>query len=76
MKLTGSLLVCAAAGLFTAGALVLNGGPSTTGPAGGPQVGATTQIEISDLAFAATPVAPGSTVTVASRSHHGAASGR
>jgi plastocyanin len=67
MKLTGSLLVCAAAGTFVAGALVLNGGPSTSASAGGPQVGPTTQIEISDFAFAATPVAPGSTVTVANR---------
>jgi plastocyanin len=67
MKLTGSLLVCAAAGAFTAGALVLNGGPSTTASAGAPQVGSTTQIEISGFAFAATPVAPGSTVTVANR---------
>lgn len=67
MKLTGSLLVCAAAGAFMAGALVLNGGPSTSASAGGPQVGPTTQIEISDFAFTATPVAPGSTVTVANR---------
>ena len=66
MKLTGSLLVCAAAGLFAAGALVLNGGPSTTASAGG-TVGPTTQIEISDFTLAATPVAPGSTVTVANR---------
>jgi len=67
MKLTGSLIVCAGAALFTAGALVLNGSPSTAASAGGPQVGSTTQIEISGFAFAATPVAPGSIVTVANR---------
>jgi plastocyanin len=68
MKLTGSLIVCAAAGLFTVGALVLNDGSTTTAASsGGPEVGPTTQVEISDFTFAAAPVAPGSTVTVANR---------
>ncbi len=79
MKLTGSLVVIAGAGLFTAGALVLNDGSSpassaapgpsaaaeATGVAGA--AGAAPQIEISGFAFASTPVAPGTTVVAANR---------
>src|SRR5262245_20955235 len=67
MKLTGSFIVCVGAGLFTAGALVLNDGSPSAGSSSRPEVGPTTQVEISDFAFTGTPVAPGSAVTVANR---------
>ena len=78
MKLTGSLVVIAGAGLFVAGALVLNDGsspassaapvaPAAGEAAGAAETGAATQIEISGFAFASTPVAPGATVVAANR---------
>ncbi len=69
MKISGSLIVCAAAGLFIAGALLLDDGPSRPAASAAPPAAgaAATQIEISGFAFAAAPVAPGSTVVVANR---------
>jgi plastocyanin len=67
MKITGSLIVCAAAGLFTAGALILDDGPARPAAAATPPAGTGTQIEISGFAFAAAPVPPGSTVVAANR---------
>ena len=64
MKLTGSLIVCAAAGLFTAGALLFDDAPAPAQP--GAASGGT-QIEISGFAFASSPVAPGSSVVAANR---------
>ena len=61
MKLTASLIVCAAAGLFTAGALLFDDAPAPAQPLSG------TQIEISGFAFASSPVAPGSSVVAANR---------
>ncbi len=73
MKLTGSLVVIAGAGLFVAGALLLNDGSSPGSsaapvpPSAGGAAGAATQIEISGFAFASTPVTPGATVVAANR---------
>lgn len=68
MKITGSLIVCATAGLFTAGALILDDGPARPAAASAQQSAASgTQVEISGFSFAAAPVAPGSTVVAANR---------
>jgi plastocyanin len=67
MKITGSLVVCAGAALFTAGALVFNEGSSSPSPAAAVAPGGAAQVEITGFSFAAAPVAPGSTVVVANR---------
>ena len=67
MKLTGSLIVCAAAGLFTAGALLFDDAPAPAQPSSSGAASAGTQIEISGFAFASSPVAPGGSVVAANR---------
>jgi plastocyanin len=71
-RITGSLVVCAGASLFTAGALLLNGGgdaadapaPAVAAPA--PRTSSAV-LEIEDFEFASLTVKPGATVSVANR---------
>src|SRR5262245_47871576 len=60
MKITGSLLICSAAALFTAGALLFDDGPAPAAPAAAVP-GAAPQIDIRDFAFSPITVAPGAT---------------
>jgi plastocyanin len=66
MRITGSLVVCSAAALFTAGALLLNEGPKTAEPYNASS-SAQAQIDIQGFAFSAAHVVPGGTVVVANR---------
>jgi plastocyanin len=79
-RITGSLVVCGAAALFTAGALIVNadsGSSSSTpapaaagapagpyGRAGAPAAAPGATLEIKGFSFSAVNAAPGSTVTV------------
>jgi plastocyanin len=69
MKITGSLIVCSAAALFTVGALLVNDGPdhgaAAPHAASGATAGTAAQIDIQDFAFTTVRVAPGGTVVVA-----------
>jgi plastocyanin len=67
MKLTASLLVCSAAALFTAGALLLDNGAPAPAPAYAATVSTGAQIDIQGFAFSSIQVAPGTTITVANR---------
>ena len=81
-RITGSLVVCATAGLFTLGALLLDPSPSrppvspapfaatTTakpGGAGAKQPAATASLVIADFGFAPVTARPGAAVTVTNR---------
>jgi plastocyanin len=68
-RITGSLVVCAAAAAFAAGALLVNAGdnPATVAAApAGAGAGAST-LTIEDFAFSAATVKPGATITVTNR---------
>jgi plastocyanin len=67
MKITGSLIVCSAAALFTAGALLFDDGPTQTAPSYAATASDRAEIDIQDFAFSSLQVAPGTTVTVANR---------
>jgi plastocyanin len=72
-RITGSMIVCASAGLFTAGALLLNGGgdtapgqtPAVAAPA--PAASGASTLEIKNFKFNAISVKPGAAVSIANR---------
>jgi plastocyanin len=74
-RITGSMVVCAGAGLFTAGALLFNGGgggerpanpaPAVAAPAAPGGTAAT--LEIKNFEFSSITAKPGATVTIANR---------
>ena len=70
-RITGSLVVCATAGLFTAGALLLAPGesaPSAPAPVAAPPAsGSSTALEIKNFKFSPVTVKPGATITIANR---------
>ena len=79
-RITGSLVVCATAGLFTLGALLLDPSPSrppsspapvaaatTTKPAAAGAKPATASLVIADFGFAPVTARPGAIVTVTNR---------
>lgn len=67
-KITGSILVCAGAALFTAGALLFNDASPPTAASATPSIGArragSSGIAIANLAFSSATVAPGAAVIV------------
>jgi len=70
-RMTGSLVVCVGAGLFTAGALLFGPGdppptPSAT-PAGRVPATAASTIEINKFKFGSITVKPGAAVSIANR---------
>ena len=70
-RITGSLVVCVGAGLFTAGALLFSPGdnalaPSATPVAGAPATAAPT-LGISGFKFASITVKPGASVSITNR---------
>jgi plastocyanin len=71
-RITGSLVVCAAAAAFTAGALIVNAADdatpvsAATAPAA-PAGAASATVVIKDFTFSGATVKPGATVTVTNR---------
>jgi plastocyanin len=67
-RITGSLVVCAAAAAFTAGALIVNAAddPAPVAAAPAAAAGAST-LTIKDFAFSAVTAKPGATITVVNR---------
>jgi plastocyanin len=63
-RLTASLIVCAASGLFTAGALIVNPEPARTPAAPVASPSGTPTLVIQDFAFGAITVSPGAVVSV------------
>jgi plastocyanin len=69
-RITGSLVVCAAAAVFTAGALIVNAADDPAPVAAAPApaaAGGAAAITIKDFAFSPATVRPGATVTVTNR---------
>jgi plastocyanin len=68
-RITGSLVVCAAAATFTAGALIVNAAddPAPVAAAPTPAAGGAAAITIKDFAFSPATVRPGATITVTNR---------
>ena len=73
-RITGSLVVCAGAGLFTAGALLLDPGENSTPPSAVPatvRVGTAAStaptLEIDKFKFGSITVKPGTAVTISNR---------
>ena len=70
-RMTGSLVVCVGAGLFTAGALLFGPGGDAPPPAASPAAGATATasptLAISGFKFASITVKPGASVSIANR---------
>jgi plastocyanin len=67
-KITGSILVCAGATLFTAGALLFNDASPPTAASATPSIGASrassSGIAIANFTFSSATVAPGAVVVV------------
>jgi plastocyanin len=70
-RITGSLVVCVGAGVFTAGALLFGPGEDTSVPSVAPAPGASSTasptLGISGFKFASITVKPGASVSIANR---------
>jgi plastocyanin len=70
-RMTGSLVVCVGAGMFTAGALIFGPGEETPVPSATPvaaaPAGKAPALEINGFTFASITVKPGAAVSIANR---------